>query len=169
MGLWILIIFQPLPSALTVFSISLLVNFILSVAQANTCELSLYTQDYWSGADAIKVTINTSKLVMPNAFSPNNGDTYNNTYRPKEYESLVEFHATIYNRWGQKLYEWHDPAEEGWDGTYNGKDVKQGVYFVEVVAKGADGHRYHIRRDVNLLRGYRETEGGGGGTSTTNP
>lgn len=128
-----------------------------------------YTQDYWSGADAIKVTINTSKLVMPNAFSPNNGDTYNNTYRPKEYESLVEFHATIYNRWGQKLYEWHDPAEEGWDGTYNGKDVKQGVYFVEVVAKGADGHRYHIRRDVNLLRGYRETEGGGGGTSTTNP
>ena len=41
MGLWILTVFQPLPSALTVFSISLLENFIPPVAQANTCELSL--------------------------------------------------------------------------------------------------------------------------------
>ena len=87
----------------------------------------IYTQEYWSTADPIKVTISTSKLSMPNAFSPNN------------------------------------------DGQYNGRDVKQGVYFVEVVAKGADGHRYHIRRDVNLLRGYRETEGGSSGSSSTNP
>ena len=128
----------------------------------------IYTQEYWSTADPIKVTISTSKLSMPNAFSPNNDGQYNDIYRAKEYESLVEFHANIYNRWGQKLYEWYDPAE-GWDGTYNGRDVKQGVYFVEVVAKGADGHRYHIRRDVNLLRGYRETEGGSSGSSSTNP
>lgn len=123
------------------------------------------TQEYWSTEQPLKVTISTSKLSMPNAFSPNNDGQYNDTYRAKEYESLVEFHATIYNRWGQKLYEWYDPAG-GWDGTYHGRDVKEGVYYVEVVAKGADGHRYHIRRDVNLLRGYRETEGG---SSSTNP
>lgn len=100
------------------------------------------------------VTVSESKLLFPNAFSPN-GDNRNDTYKAKEYQSIVEFHAYIFNRWGQKLYEWTDPAG-GWDGTYNGKDVKEGVYFVLVKAKGADGTEYNIRKDVNLLRGYIE-------------
>ena len=71
----------------------------------------------------------------------------------------MEFHAIIFNRWGKKLYEWDDPAG-GWDGTVGGKDVAQGVYFVLVKAKGADGKEYNIKRDVNLLRGYTEESGG---------
>ncbi len=114
-----------------------------------------YTEEYWSENTPLTVTISESKLDMPNAFSPNN-DGLNDVYKAKSYQSLVEFHAAIYNRWGQKLYEWDNPAE-GWDGTYNGKDVKDGVYFVNVSAKGSDGRKYNIRRDVNLLRGYTET------------
>ena len=101
------------------------------------------------------VTISESKLSFPNAFSPNNDDQLNNIFKAKEYQSLVEFHAYIFNRWGQMLYEWTDPAE-GWDGTYKGKDVKEGVYFLLCRAKGADGRIYNIRKDVNLLRGYLE-------------
>ncbi|MBR7065363.1 MAG: gliding motility-associated C-terminal domain-containing protein [Prevotella sp.] len=125
----------------------------------------LYTQDYWNDVPALSVTISESKLDMPNAFSPN-GDDINDIYGAKEgYKSLVEFHATIYNRWGQKIYEWDDPAG-GWDGTFNGKEAKQGTYFVLVKAKGADGRVYNIRRDVNLLRGYRENESS---STSTNP
>ena len=104
----------------------------------------------------ICVTISESKLLMPNAFSPN-GDTHNDVYKAKEYQSIVEFHAYIFNRWGQKLFEWTNPAE-GWDGNYNGSPVKEGVYFVVVKARGADGIVYNIRKDVNLLRGYTKTE-----------
>lgn len=107
-------------------------------------------------SSVINVTISESKLVMPNAFSPN-GDQWNEEYKPLEYQSLVEFHAYIFNRWGQKLYDWTDPAK-GWDGTYNGKPVKEGVYFVLVKARGADGIVYNIRKDVNLLRGYTTNE-----------
>lgn len=99
------------------------------------------------------VTVSESKLTFPNAFSPNNGDSDNNIYKAKEYQSIVEFHAYIFNRWGQQLYDWTDPAE-GWDGTYRGKDVKEGVYFLLCRAKGADGQEYVIRKDVNLLRSY---------------
>ena len=99
---------------------------------------------------------------MPNAFSPN-GDDINDTYKVKEYQSLIEFHAYIFNRWGQKLYEWDNPAAEGWDGKYHGRDVKQGVYFCLVKAKGADGRKFTIRKDVNLLRGYTEKSGATGG------
>ena len=119
-----------------------------------------YTQEYWADSEPIRVTISESKLEMPNAFSPN-GDGINDMYKAKSgYQSLVEFHAYIFNRWGQKLYEWTNPAD-GWDGTYNGKYVKEGVYYVLVKAKGADGRKYNIKRDVNLLRGYDETAGSG--------
>ncbi|MCR4583426.1 MAG: gliding motility-associated C-terminal domain-containing protein [Prevotella sp.] len=102
----------------------------------------------------ISVTISESKLTFPNAFSPN-GDEYNEVFKAKEHQSLTEFHAYIFNRWGQKLFEWTDPAG-GWDGTYHGKPVKDGTYFLRCKARGADGRDYDIRRDVNLLRGYIE-------------
>lgn len=123
-----------------------------------------YDKDYWT--TPFTVSISESRLEMPNAFSPNNGDGRNDIYRPfneennpgKGYKSIVEFHAYIYNRWGQLLYKWDNPAE-GWDGTYKGKDVKQGVYYCLVKAKGADGRVFNIRTDVNLLRGYTERSG----------
>ena len=117
-----------------------------------------YTEEYWADAEPITVSISESKLEMPNTFTPT-GDGINDIYKAKDgYQSIVEFHAYIYNRWGQKLYEWTDPSQ-GWDGKHNGKDVKQGVYFVLVKAKGADGRKFNIKRDVNLLRGYTETSG----------
>ena len=117
-----------------------------------------YTKDYWQETGPIRVTISESKLEMPNAFSPN-GDGINDIYKPKsDYKSITEFHAYIYNRWGQKLFDWTDPST-GWNGTFKGKEVKQGVYFCLVKAKGADGKTYNIKKDVNLLRGYDETNG----------
>ena len=120
-----------------------------------------YPVDYpEEGEHTFTVTVSESKLEMPNAFSPN-GDGKNDIYRAKQssLQSIVEFKATIFNRWGQKLYQWSDPRG-GWDGKYNGKTVKDGVYFVNVVAKGADGVEYKIRKDVNVLTRYSEEEGG---------
>ncbi len=91
-----------------------------------------------------------SQLTMPNAFSPN-GDGHNDTYKPKSAQNIVEFRAIIFNRWGQKLYEWDDVDAEGWDGTFGGKRVKDGVYYVNVRAKGSDGQTYTIKKDVNVL------------------
>lgn len=115
-----------------------------------------YDTDYWMDATPIRISISTSKLDFPNAFSPN-GDGMNDIYRAKtDYQSIVEFKAVIYNRWGQKLYEWNNPAG-GWDGTYKGNPVKQGVYYVQVTAKGADGRCFNIKKDVNLLRTFDNT------------
>ncbi len=123
----------------------------------NETDTVSYTEEYWETETPLTVSISESKLEFPNAFSPND-DGINDIYKAKEgYQSIVEFKAAIYNRYGQKLYEWTDPAG-GWDGTYHGKNVAQGTYFVQVTAKGADGVKYNIRRDVNLLRGYTEDD-----------
>ena len=133
-------------------------NIVLYATFVNGNDTVAYTQDYWAERGPLRVSVSESRLEMPNAFSPN-GDGINDIYQAKtNYQSIVEFKATIFNRWGQKLYEWDDPAG-GWDGTYKGKDVAQGVYFVVEKARGADGRKYNIRRDVNLLRGYTESTG----------
>lgn len=98
--------------------------------------------------------IGESKLSFPNAFSPN-GDGKNDKFIAKECQNIVEFHAYIFNRWGQKLFDWTDSAN-GWDGTQNGTPVKDGVYYLLCKAKGTDGKTYTIKKDVNLLRGYDE-------------
>ena len=129
---------------------TILLSFMTMIA------LSAHAQDV-TETDSVasdSTTVLTSTLVVPNAFSPNN-DQINDIFKVKSYQNIVEFHAYIFNRWGQKLYEWTN-IDGGWDGTYRGNDVKQGTYFVLVKAKGADGETYNIRKDVNLLRGYIE-------------
>lgn len=120
-----------------------------------------YTQEWWSDEDnkkanACYIHIQTSELKFPNAFSPN-GDGTNDIFKAKSgHRSIIEFHAYIYNRWGQKIYDWTD-VNSGWDGTQNGRPVKDGTYFLYCKAKGADGVKYSIKQDVNILRGYNES------------
>lgn len=107
------------------------------------------------------VSPSTSVLNVPNAFSPN-GDGVNDTYGVKEdYKSIIEFKGYIFNRYGTKLFEFKNITDR-WDGKYNGHDVPDGAYFVNIEAKGADGRRYHIKKAVNILRGYTYNSTGGG-------
>lgn len=127
--------------------------------EAGVTEVTLQVRDdnIVTESATMRVTISESHLEMPNAFSPN-GDGINDIYRAKSnHKSIVEFHAYIFNRYGQKLYDWTD-INGGWDGTSHGHPVKDGVYFVYVKARGADGVDYNIRRDVNVLRNFNEIE-----------
>ncbi len=133
------------------------IEFEFTEAGLTTVTLQVMLNDEVVEEGTFRITIRDSHLEMPNAFSPN-GDPYNNEYRAKSnHRSIVEFHAYIFNRHGQKLYEWHD-VNGCWDGTHNGHPVKDGVYFVYVKARGADGQQYEIRRDVNLIRNFNATE-----------
>ena len=52
----------------------------------------------------------------------------------------------------------------GWDGSYKGKQVKDGVYFVVIEAEGSDGIKYKHKGDITILRGF---SGNGSNDSTT--
>lgn len=112
----------------------------------------------------ISVSISESKLDFPNAFSPN-GDGYNDVLRAKDgYQSIVSFEAVVFSRWGKKLYSWNSP-DGGWDGKVNGHTVSDGVYFLVVKAKGADGRKYNVKKTISVLTGYDNSrQQGTGGT-----
>lgn len=130
---------------------SFTVELIISFVQGNdTIE---YSMD-----QPFVIAISESKLEFPNAFTPN-GDGVNDVFQAKEgYQSIVSFHAAVFNRWGKKLYEWDDLAG-GWDGKSGSSDVPDGAYYLVVQAKGADGRHYNIKKVINILRGYTENGG----------
>lgn len=107
------------------------------------------------------VNIGASVLECPNAFSPN-GDGKNDEWKVS-YQSIVSFECHIFNRWGTKLCSFTNPAD-GWDGKYKGKVVPTGVYFYVIKAVGADGRKYNLSGDINILHRSRNT-----GTNTAPP
>lgn len=120
---------------------------------AGTFTVKLLAENRWcSFRDSVIVKVSESALFAPNVFTPN-GDGLNDEFRVA-YRSIIQFKATIYNRWGKRIFEWTDP-QRGWDGTYQGRPVPEGPYFYVITAKGADGEVYTIRGDINLLRGRK--------------
>jgi gliding motility-associated-like protein len=71
---------------------------------------------------------------VPNTFTPDQ-DEFNQTWAPIFTSGFdpFEFHLSIYNRWGELIWESFNP-NASWDGTYgNHTAVKEGTYTWEIV------------------------------------
>ncbi|MFT5821202.1 MAG: gliding motility-associated-like protein [Crocinitomix sp.] len=82
--------------------------------------------------DTIRKIISTEEellLYVPNTFTPN-GDGFNTAFKPVFTSGFdpYDYHLTIFNRWGEIIFESYNAAE-GWDGTYGGEIVNDGVYL----------------------------------------
>lgn len=97
----------------------------------------------------IDVFIN-SLFMIPNIFTPND-DNVNDIFTVKSI-GLETMDAEIYNRWGQKEYEWHT-TNGGWDGrTASGVMAPDGTYFYIIKAKGFDEKEYFEKGYFQLTR-----------------
>ena len=91
-----------------------------------------------------------SKLEVPNVFSPNK-DNYNDVFNVIG-DGLKTINGSIFNRWGQLIYEW-DSLKRGWDGnTMAGFESPEGTYFYTIKATGKDGVPYFFQGNVLLVR-----------------
>ncbi len=89
-------------------------------------------------------------IFAPNAFTPN-GDGENDAFKvfvPNAAQATL----SIYNRWGELIFETTDPAS-GWPGTRApGEIVQEGVYVFVVRGVGFDGTQFSRSGSVTLLR-----------------
>jgi len=108
--------------------------------------------------DTYEVFVGESALQCPNAFSPGGSEGVNDEWKVS-YKSLVSFECHIFNRWGQEMISFTDPAE-GWDGKYKGKYVPAGVYYYVIQAKGSDGKEYKLAGDINIVKSKINTSSG---------
>lgn len=117
--------------------------------------------DYWlqvtdnngcKGKDSISVLekICLKGFYVPSAFTPN-GDGKNDFFRPLLFGSVKKYQFTIYNRWGQVVFNTNEIGK-GWDGKLS--SVDQGTFvFVWLCEYQLEGDELKIERGtVTLIR-----------------
>ncbi|MES2131786.1 MAG: choice-of-anchor L domain-containing protein [Bacteroidota bacterium] len=101
-------------------------------------------------ATAIIVVEDNMSLEIPNVFTPNNDGT-NDIFTIKS-TGIKEISLQIFNRWGEKLYEFTG-TKAAWDGmTPQGAKVPDATYFYFVKAYGFDDKEIEKHGTVNLFR-----------------
>ncbi len=96
--------------------------------------LTVFTNEGCS--DIIKKILFIDQEVLffiPNVITPD-GDTYNEVFTPFiNGIDIYDYHMTIFNRWGELVFESYD-SSRGWNGTFGGEIVQDGVYIWHIEA-----------------------------------
>lgn len=95
--------------------------------------------------------------ALPNVFTPNNGDDFNPLFVPRVNHMVDHVDMSIFNRWGNIVYETTDP-EIRWDGKHykNKLDCAEGVYYYvcQVYFNTIEGLRtMTLKGSVTIIRG----------------
>ena len=107
---------------------------------------------YDTACSVIDIYLN-SIFIIPNIFTPND-DNINDVFTV-QCIGLLKLDAEIYNRWGQKQFEWHT-VNGGWDGrSASGVPASDGTYYYIITAKGIDGKEYSKQGAFSLIRGKK--------------
>lgn len=100
------------------------------------------------------LTFPEGELTVPTILSLNNADVAPFCVTLKNSKRYVSFSVTIYNRWGQKIWN-ADKQSSCWDGTTIADEKKvlvpQGVYFVLVEATTSDKQNYKYTGSLTVV------------------
>jgi len=81
------------------------------------------------------VDIACDSLRILNGFSPN-GDGVNDRFVILGIEDIQDNRVRTYNRWGNQVFSKENYTnQEGWDGTWKGKEIPDGTYFYTIEDK----------------------------------
>lgn len=107
------------------------------------------------------VNINVGYVVdVPNAFTPAVGSGDNPYFDPTSTTNTVfypfmeyveEYKMSIFNRWGELIFESTEEAK-GWNGTYRDKPCPQDVYVYKIELEYSDGKKATKVGDIALFR-----------------
>ncbi len=102
-----------------------------------------------TATDYITITVDKG-LFVPNTFSPN-GDGENDTWVIQGIESYPDCWITIYNRWGQLVFQATGyNKDKAWNGDGNMGKLNEGVYFYEIQLRDAD--KQTLKGNITLIR-----------------
>ncbi len=101
--------------------------------------------------DSINIEIigRDAKVFVPNAFTPN-GDGLNDVFLPVV-DDVEGYYLTIYDRWGKSLFESNNPYL-GWDGSWNGADMPEGVFVYVLRVRNCYLELYSKVGSITLIR-----------------
>lgn len=97
----------------------------------------------------VNVEIVCGEVFVPSAFSPN-GDDENDLLCVYS-DCLEQFTFTIYNRWGERVFETSDMSI-CWDGTWKGKMLNPAVFVYTINGFLINGESVSQKGNISLIR-----------------
>ena len=97
----------------------------------------------------VNVEIVCGEVFVPSAFSPN-GDEENDLLCIYS-DCLEQFTFTIYNRWGERVFETSDMSI-CWDGSWKGKQLNPAVFVYTVNGFLINGESVSQKGNISLIR-----------------
>ncbi|MFZ4752526.1 MAG: gliding motility-associated C-terminal domain-containing protein [Chitinophagaceae bacterium] len=122
-------------------------NNSITDAQINNTTTFYVTGMTGSCTDMDSITVyyynnDENSIFIPNSFSPND-DGLNDCYRIRHQANFKEYYFTIYNRWGERVFETNS-ANECWDGKFKNGLAEIGTYF------------YYLKAETNCGKVFRK-------------
>ena len=103
----------------------------------------------------IEPLCNGYNVFIPNTFSPN-GDGANDVFYPRGNGLFTIRSMTVFNRWGEIVFSKRNfsanNASEGWNGTFNGKQLSADVYVYSIEVVCINNESMFLKGNIMLLR-----------------
>lgn len=125
-----------------------------AVVYENTVFTVLVSDGICTKTSSVSVTVfpyvcDEPFIYVPNAFTPN-GDGKNDVLFVRS-RIVQEVVFRVYDRWGEKVFETNS-MQNGWDGTFRGKDMKPDVYDYYLEGQCIDNQEFLIKGNITLIR-----------------
>lgn len=130
-------------------SMSLSQNPSHTYADTGLYKVTLVAENQYCGSTKVhyvRIKGTPGQLFVPNAFTPASTNQQLNTFAAKG-SGLKQWHMRIFNNYGQLIWETTKLDErgsptDGWDGTFQGSPVPQGVYIWQIEAIFINGNEW---------------------------
>lgn len=105
--------------------------------------ISEFTKDIYINPDI--------RIFVPTAFSPNQKGPPETEYFSVSGVNVKRYQITVWNRWGQIVYQSTD-IDEVWDGKYSNRYCQSGAFGYKILATSESDQEYIFTGVINLLR-----------------
>ncbi len=113
--------------------------------------VTIIVQDQSGNIDSCDFVVDVecgAELSIPNVFTPN-GDGKNDVWNIDGLDNFPDVTVSVFNRWGDLMFESDRGYTKSWDGTYNGTAAPAATYYyIVVLGSGEEG----ITGTINIIR-----------------
>ncbi len=126
-------------------------NISISPEESTVIKLSMTHSSGCTYNREFTLRVQEPELEIPNIFTPN-GDGINDNWSFRVPKEIKLISCTIFDRWGEKIYQTKGNTPINWDGKYKSGSVLSGVYVYIIEFVDSKGENKVLAGDVTVVR-----------------
>jgi len=126
-------------------------NISINPVETTVINLSMTHSTGCTYSREFTIRVQEPELEIPNIFTPN-GDGINDNWKFRVPKEIKLISCTVFDRWGEKIYQTKGNTPINWDGKYKTSSVLSGVYIYIIEYVDSKGENRVLAGDVTVVR-----------------